>query len=141
MSETAMTVEIEALRTANMTRSAKGTMESPGINVRQKAGLNRSILEQGWHQFETLLTYKLEAAGGRLVKVNPAYTSQTCCACGSISGEHRESQAVFHCADCGHSAHADTNAALNILRAGKQPASRGLLSPSVKRELEPERSS
>lgn len=132
-------VVIEALRTANMTRSGKGTVDAPGVNVRQKAGLNRSILEHGWHQFETMLAYKLDAAGGRLFKVNPANTSRTCFVCGSISKEHRKSQAVFQCTDCGHTAHADTNAAMNILRAGEQPAPRGLLVPSVKREPEVER--
>ncbi|MDO9364649.1 MAG: transposase [Sphingopyxis sp.] len=133
------TVVMEALKTGTMTRSAKGTIEAPGVNVRQKAGLNRSILEHGWHQFERLLAYKLDAAGGRLIRVDPAYTSQTCSACGSIAKTHRKSQAVFECSDCGHAAHADTNAALNILRAGEQPASRGAVRPSVKREPSEER--
>ena len=127
-------VVIEALKMGAMTRSAKGTVEAPGVNVRQKAGLNRAILEHGWYQFERLLAYKLEAAGGQLIKVDPAYTSQTCSACGSVSKTHRKSQAVFECSDCGHAAHADTNAALNILRAGEQPASRGAVGPSAKRE-------
>src|SRR5690606_27451612 len=104
----------EALGISRMTRSAKGTLAEPGSNIRQKTGLNRSILEHGWHQFERLLTYKLAASGGTLIRVNPAYTSQTCFDCGSVSKEHRKSQAVFECRDCGHSAHADTNAALNI---------------------------
>ena len=128
------TVVIEALKTGAMTKSAKGTVEVPGVNVRQKAGLNRSILEHGWYQFERLLAYKLEAAGGQLIKVDPAYTSQTCSVCGSVSKTHRKSQAVFECSDCGHAAHADTNAALNILRAGEQPASRGAVGSLVKRE-------
>lgn len=54
------TVAVEALNTRNMTASAKGTADAPGRNVRQKAGLNRSILNQGWHAFETMLAYKLE---------------------------------------------------------------------------------
>ena len=49
----------------------------PGRMVRQKAGLNRSILNQGWHIFETLLSYKLEERGGHLCKVPAHYTSQT----------------------------------------------------------------
>ena len=40
---------IEDTATANMTRSAKGTIEKPGRNVRQKSGLNRTILAQGWY--------------------------------------------------------------------------------------------
>lgn len=118
------TVVIEDLKTRNMTASARGTVEDPGRNVRQKAGLNRSILEHGWHQFEVLLTYKLAATGGTLVKVNPANTSRTCSACGAIDARSRENQATFRCVHCGHEAHADVNAAKNILRAGTRPSER-----------------
>lgn len=116
------TVIVEDLKTASMTRSARGSISQPGRHVRAKAGLNRAILEQGWSQFASFLAYKLEAAGGLLIPVNPAYTSQTCASCGSVSKHHRKSQAVFQCDDCGHSANADTNAAINILKAGTRPA-------------------
>ncbi|WP_306049252.1 RNA-guided endonuclease InsQ/TnpB family protein [Oceaniradius stylonematis] len=128
------TVVVEDLATANMTRSARGTAEQPGRNVRAKAGLNRAILEQGWRQFATFLSYKLEANGGTLVSIPPAYTSQTCSACGSISKHHRKSQAVFSCADCCHAANADTNAAINILRAGTRPAVRESVAAPLTRE-------
>jgi putative transposase len=110
------TVVLEDLATRNMTGSAKGTMDAPGTNVRQKAGLNRAILDQGWHGFETVLAYKLEERGGHLCKVDPRHTSQTCSACGAVDREGRESQASFHCLTCGFRAHADHNAAINILR-------------------------
>ena len=112
------TVVLEALKTGNMTRSAKGTVEEPGRNVAAKAGLNRSILAAAWFQFETLLAYKLAERGGHLVKINPAYTSQTCPECGSVNRANRENQAKFACVDCGHEDNADVNAARNILRAG-----------------------
>ena len=115
---------IEDLKIANMTASARGTVEEPGRMVRQKAGLNRSILEHGWYQFESFLVYKLAASGGTLVKVNPAYTSRTCPKCGSIDARNRENQAQFRCIECGHEAHADVNAASNILRAGTRPSER-----------------
>lgn len=118
------TVCIEDLKTANMTASARGTVAEPGRNVRQKAGLNRSILEHGWYQFESFLTYKLAASGGTLVKVDPRNTSRTCSACGAIDARSRESQATFACVHCGHEAHADVNAAINILRAGTRPSIR-----------------
>jgi putative transposase len=110
------TVVFEDLRIKNMTASARGTVEKPGRMVRQKAGLNRSILNQGWFGFETILAYKLEARGGYLLKVDPAYTSQTCSECGAVDRESRESQAAFVCQHCGFRAHADHNAAINILR-------------------------
>ncbi|MFF5211458.1 zinc ribbon domain-containing protein, partial [Streptosporangium sp. NPDC000396] len=50
--------------------------------------------------------------------VNPANTSRTCSRCGHCAAENRVSQAVFRCTACGHAAHADVNAARNILRAG-----------------------
>jgi putative transposase len=106
----------------NMTASAHGAIENPGANVRQKAGLNRSILEQGWGQFETFLAYKLQEAGGSLIKVDPRNTSRKCPHCGSIDARNRENQASFRCVDCGHEAHADVNAAINILQAGTRPS-------------------
>lgn len=109
-------VALEDLKIGNMTASARGTMEAPGRNVRQKAGLNRSILTQGWGGFETILAYKIEERGGTLVRVDPAYTSQTCSECGAVDRESRESQALFVCRHCGVRAHADHNAAINILR-------------------------
>ena len=128
-------VVMEALQVTNMTASAKGTVESPGSNVRQKAGLNRSILEIGWSQLATFLTYKLVAAGGELRMINPQHTSTACSCCGIVEKTHRKSQAVFECASCGSAMNADTNAARNILQAGTRPARRpGKLSSPVKRE-------
>lgn len=115
---------IEDLKISNMTASARGTVEEPGRKVRQKSGLNRSILEHGWYQFESFLVYKLAASGGTLVKVNPANTSRTCAECGAIDVRSRESQATFRCVHCSHEAHADVNAAKNILRAGTRPSER-----------------
>lgn len=98
-------VAIEALPIKSMTASGPG-----------KRGLNRSILEQGWGAFAVKLAYKLEERGGALVKVNPAYTSQTCSCCGTVDSRSRESQASFACVECGHRENADINAAKVILR-------------------------
>ncbi|MEU8381821.1 transposase [Streptosporangium sp. NPDC048865] len=108
----------EDLRVASMTRSASGTIEAPGRNVAQKAGLNRSILDAGWGVFLTILSHKAESAGRELITVDPRNTSRTCARCGHCAAENRVSQADFRCTACGHAAHADVNAATNILRAG-----------------------
>ncbi|MEV1173140.1 transposase [Nonomuraea sp. NPDC049784] len=108
----------EDLRIANMTRSAYGTIEQPGRNVAAKSGLNRSILDAGWGVFLRVLAHKAESAGRKLIAVNPANTSRTCARCRHCAAENRLSQAVFRCTACQHSAHADVNAAINILRAG-----------------------
>jgi putative transposase len=111
-------IVLECLQVRRMTRSAKGTRERPGRNVRQKAGLNRAILASGWGELARRLRDKAEASGVCLVEVPPAFTSQTCAACWSVRREHRKSQAVFHCQDCGHQANADVNAAMVIRERG-----------------------
>jgi transposase len=104
-------IRVEDLQITNMTRSARGTRENPGRNVRQKAGLNRGILGSGWG----LLVRRLEdKAPGRVEKIRPAFTSQRCSACGHVDRDSRESQAIFRCTACGYACHADVNAARNI---------------------------
>jgi transposase len=110
-------IRFEDLHVRAMTRSARGTVEAPGRNVRQKAGLNRSILAQGW---TALLTRTEQKAPGRVELVPAAYTSQTCNACGHVDAKSRESQSRFVCTACGHQANADVNAARNI--ADREPA-------------------
>ena len=113
-------VVLEDLNTKGMTKSAKGTIDNPGKNVSQKSGLNREILKTGWSGLEQKLSYKAE-----VIKINPAYTSQACSACGHISKENRTSQAVFKCVACGHAENADINAARNILASGIGASARG----------------
>jgi putative transposase len=112
-------IALEDLPTRNMTASAKGTRAEPGRNVRQKAGLNRVILDKCWHRMELAIRNAARSTGTEVVLVNPAYTSQRCHACGFVTEGNRESQAVFVCKNpgCGHADHADVNAAKNILRA------------------------
>jgi putative transposase len=109
-------VVVEDLRVKNMTRSAKGTTEAPGRNVRQKAGLNRSMLNEAHARTVDLLAYKLVERGGRLLKVPAAYTSQTCSMCGHRDWASRTG-VRFACTRCGWVGHADSNAAVNILNA------------------------
>ena len=111
-----------------MTKASKGTAEKPGKKVKQKSGLNRSILETGWGQFERLLEYKVAALGGVVVRVNPKTTSRRCRKCGHTSKRNRESQALFRCVECGHEENADVNAAKNIEAAGTRLV--GLCSPA-----------
>ena len=131
--ETQAVVYVEDLKIRNMTRSARGTRENPGKNVRQKSGLNRSLLSQGWGIFLSLLDYKLVRLGGRLVRVDPRNTSRACVVCGHVSKENRPDQATFRCVSCGYKDHADVNAARNILRAGqaRSACSEGTPSESV----------
>jgi putative transposase len=134
-------IVMEDLSVKNMSKSARGTIEKPGNNVKAKSGLNKAILDQGWSMFKTMLEYKQMERGGTLVLVDPAYTSQTCSACGVVDKLSRESQSGFLCKSCGYSINADLNAACNILRAGGHPVPArggfGITRPVKREPLEP----
>lgn len=108
LAKTHSVIVVEDLNISGMTK-AEG---------KAKKGLNRAILAQSWGELTRQLAYKTEWYGSQLIKVNPAYTSQTCYACGNVAAENRENQAEFCCISCGHADHADVNAAKNILFKG-----------------------
>lgn len=112
------TVFIEDLKTKNMTKSAKGDINNPGKNVNAKSGLNKAILDQGWFQFKQQLIYKSIWKNGKIVMVDPKYTSQTCSKCNHTHKNNRKSQTSFICEQCNYSINADINAAINIKNKG-----------------------
>ncbi len=120
-------IVVEDLKVKNMTKSASGTKDKPGKNVRAKSGLNRSILEQSWGMFRQRLTDKAINATVpvAIVSINPAYTSLRCSDCGHTDKGNRKSQAVFRCVACRYMNNADINAAKNILAAGLAVTGRG----------------
>ncbi|MGW2200027.1 RNA-guided endonuclease InsQ/TnpB family protein, partial [Streptosporangium sp. NPDC001682] len=113
LADTFAVIKVEKLAILNMVTSAKGTIEAPGRNVAQKAGLNRSISGEAWGRTVTLLEYKSTDRGGQVIKVPAPGTSQTCHRC-----DHRDPASrngtVFACTnpECGWVGHADTNAAI-----------------------------
>jgi putative transposase len=111
-------VSLEDLKIKNMSKSAKGTSENPGKNVKAKSGLNREILFQGWGIFASQLKYKCEWSGGHLELVNPQYTSTRCSECLYNDKKNRKRK-QFKCLNCGHVEDADKNAAKNINRVGR----------------------
>lgn len=80
-----------------------------------KHGLNRAISDCCWGQFAQLLEQKCLKTGCKLIRVDPAYTSQTCSECGHCEKDNRPSQSEFVCLKCGFEANADLNASINIL--------------------------
>ena len=112
-------ISVEDLKILNMSKSAKGTIEEPGKSVKVKSALNREILANGWGDFRNMLKYKQEYSGGRLVLVNPKNTSRMCSACGVIDKNSRVRQEWYACLHCGYKQHADMNATINILVAGR----------------------
>ncbi len=120
-------IAIEDPKIKDMTRSAKGTAENPGKNVKANAGLNRSILEQSWGLFRKRLTDKATNAlvPVEVKPINPTYTSQRCFECCHTDKGNRKSQAVFCCLSCGDTNNADVNAAENIIASGFAVTGRG----------------
>ncbi len=109
---------IEHLQIRNMSKSSKGNLKQHGTMVRQKSGLNRSILDQGWGEFRRQLEYKTMWNGAMIIAVPPHNTSRTCPCCGCVSKDNRQTQAEFLCVDCGYKNHADVVGAINILERG-----------------------
>ena len=122
---------IEDLQVRNMSKSAAGTTETPGKNVRAKSGLNKAILDLGWYEFRRQLDYKLAWNGGQLVAVPPRNTSRTCPCCDHVAKENRLSQARFECVACGFEENADLVGAINVLRAGHARLACADTSPAV----------
>ena len=117
----------EKLTVKNMTRSAKGTVEKHGKNVKQKAGLNREILNTAPAMTLNLLQYKAEEACGEFVEVptKQVKPSQTCPDCGAKKKKTLAER--WHSCECGcekprdvASAQVNLNWALGI-QAGNQP--------------------
>ncbi|MCX5608178.1 MULTISPECIES: transposase [unclassified Streptomyces] len=108
-------IGIEDLRVKSMSKSAKGTAEKPGKNVRAKAGLNRSVLDNAPGERRRQLEYKCRMYGSVLVAVPPFHTSQTCAACGLVDpGSRKGCGRLFACTRCGHEDDADHNASVEI---------------------------
>lgn len=119
-------IALEALDLKNLTRSAKGSLDHPGKHVKQKAGLNRSLLDASLGKLVQMLVYKAEEAGGHVEAVPPHGTSQQCSRCGKRV-EKDLGVRTHDCPHCGLVLDRDHNAAINILslglsQAGREPA-------------------
>jgi putative transposase len=112
----------EELSVSNLVRRPKPRSDGAGgyepNGAAAKTGLNRSIHDAGWGTLLAMIAYKAESAGRTVIAVDPRDTSRTCAQCGHVSAGNRRGT-VFKCQACGHRAHADTNAAINILGAGR----------------------
>ncbi len=111
-------IVIEDLNVSNMSKSASGTVENPGTNVKAKSGLNKSILDQGWSEFRRQLEYKQAWRGGWVVAVPAPNTSRRCPECNHVSASNRRTQDRFACVACAFEGNADFVASRNILAAG-----------------------
>jgi putative transposase len=116
-------VAVEDLNVTGMTRSARGSLAAPGVNVRAKAGLNRAILDARFAEVRRQLDYKSRWYGSELLVVDRwAPTSKTCSSCGWRNPSLSLRERVFHCQSCGLEIDRDVNAAVNIEAAATDPA-------------------
>ncbi len=118
---TYQTIVFEKLAPSNMSKRPKPKQdEATGHylpnGASAKAGLNKSILDAGWGQFQQVCVSKAECAGSRILFVSPKYTSQMCSGCGAIQAKELEER--WHSCSCGCELDRDHNAAINILRIG-----------------------
>ena len=87
-----------------------------------KAGLNQSILDAGWGQFQQFCVAKAESAGRRVLFVDPYNTNQMCSYCGQLV--HKELDERWHSCECGAELDRDHNSARTILFRGLEEAHR-----------------
>lgn len=132
-------IAMEDLNVRGMSASAKGTADKPGKRVKQKAGLNRSILDAGFGEIRRQLDYKCQWHGRVLFVADRfAPTSKTCSECGTVMDSLPLRIRAWKCPTCGAVHDRDTNAARNLLalatggrpgsdaRGGRIPPSAGI---------------
>ena len=127
------TISVETLAVKNMSRSAKGTTEKPGKKVKQKSGLNKSILDASWSEFIRQLEYKAAWYGREIIGIDRWYpSSKRCSACGFVLKDLPLKTRSWSCPECGAHHDRDINAARNILAAGLAVSALGeQVSPGV----------
>ena len=115
------TIVFEELQIANISKRAKPKQDENGTylpnGASAKSGLNKSILDAGWGQFQQIVTSKAEWAGRTVLLVDPKYTSQVCSQCGTVRKKDLDER--WHSCECGCELDRDTNAAINILWLGR----------------------
>jgi putative transposase len=115
------TMVFEELQPAIMSKRPKPKQAADGTylpnGAAAKGGLNKSITDAGWGQFQQICTYKAARAGREVLFVSPKYTSQVCSGCGTI--RKKELSERWHRCECGTELDRDHNAAINILRLGR----------------------
>lgn len=118
------TIVFEELQVTNISQRAKPRKdEETGQylpnGAAAKSGLNKSILDAGWGQFQAIISHKAACAGRDVLLVDPKYTSQVCSQCGTVRKKDLDER--WHSCECGCELDRDTNAAINILRLGRSP--------------------
>jgi putative transposase len=125
-------IGIEDLNVRGMTRSARGTVDKPGKNVRAKAGLNRSLLDVAPGQLRRLLEYKAAWSGTKLIVIDRwAPSSKKCSNCRAVKAKLSRGARTFRCEHCSLVLDRDVNAAINIAAIADAAHSTNVPGPST----------
>ncbi len=112
----------EALNIKKMVRRPEGKEAENGefdhTGAEFKSKLNKGIHDVAWGQFFGFLKYKADEAKREIIKVDPAYTTLTCCVCGTVDPKlfKKVGKRMWECDTCGNLVDEDQNAAINIMR-------------------------
>lgn len=132
---------IEDLSVKGMTASAAGTPEIPGKKVRQKAGLNRAVLDVGFYEIRRQIEYKNKRIGHRTLIADRWFPSSKLCStpgCGYKNTDLKLHHRNWTCPQCGTSHDRDENASINLERLATEPE-RFVALPEAIREVTPVR--
>ena len=80
----------------------------------------KSVMDNGFGTFRTMLAYKLEDRGKKLIVVDRFYpSSKRCSVCGNVKKELRLDERIYRCS-CGNCMDRDVNAAVNLREEGRR---------------------
>lgn len=119
-------IAVRDLAVKQMTKSAKGTVQTPGSDVKVKARFNRAILDTAPGELRRQLEYKAAQWGTEFRSADAGLpSSQICCRCGWRDPSIPLAQVVFRCGNikCGAKLDREVNAARNILHHAVHVAS------------------
>ncbi len=103
-------------------------LEDLNVGGMSKGLFSKGVHDVGWSLFTSMLAYKAEGAGTKIMFVNANNTTQECSKCNAIVRKSL-SQRVHACSNCGLEMDRDLNAALNVLKKGL-PAGSGNVTPA-----------
>ena len=93
------------------------SLENLNIKGMIQNRFSKQINDAGWGMLTSMLCYKAESAGCKVVFVNPEGTTQQCSQCGTIVPKTLADR-VHSCLNCGLVLDRDLNAAYNIIKRG-----------------------
>ena len=86
----------------------------------QALNFGKSVADNGWGMFKTMLEYKAMFLGKQVIKIDKWFpSSKTCSCCGKVKTELSLSERVYKCEHCNSEIDRDLNASINIREAGR----------------------